>query len=54
MAITTAQIKKLREATAAGILDCRKARNTADGDFNKAVDFLAKKAWRKRPSANNG
>jgi elongation factor Ts len=43
MAITTEQIKELREATGAGILDCRKALEAADGDFNKAVDFLREK-----------
>lgn len=43
MAVTTEQIKQLREATGAGILDCRKALEQADGDFNKAVDFLREK-----------
>ena len=43
MAITTEMIKKLRESTGAGILDCRKALEAADGDFNKAVDFLREK-----------
>lgn len=43
MAITTEQIKKLREATGAGILDCRKALEQAEGDYNKAVDFLREK-----------
>jgi len=43
MAITTEMIKKLREATGAGVLDCRKALEQADGDFNKAVDFLREK-----------
>jgi elongation factor Ts len=43
MVITTEMIKKLREATGAGILDCRKALEQADGDFNKAVDFLREK-----------
>lgn len=43
MVITTDMIKQLREATAAGILDCRKALEAADGDFNKAVDFLREK-----------
>ena len=43
MAITTEQIKELREATGAGILDCRKALEQADGDFDKAVDFLREK-----------
>ena len=43
MAITTEMIKKLREATGAGILDCRKALEQAEGDFEKAVDFLREK-----------
>ena len=41
--ITTAQIKQLREATGAGILDCRKALESADGDYDKAVAFLREK-----------
>lgn len=41
--ITTEMIKKLREATSAGILDCRKALENADGDFDKALDFLREK-----------
>ncbi len=43
MAITTEQIKELRAATGAGILDCRKALEQANGDFDKAVDFLREK-----------
>ena len=43
MAVTTEQIKELREATRAGILDCRKALEAAGGDFQKAVDFLREK-----------
>jgi len=43
MAITTQQIKELREATGTGILDCRKALEQADGDFDKALDFLREK-----------
>ena len=43
MAITTQQIKELREATGAGILDCRKALEQAGGDYQKAVDFLREK-----------
>lgn len=41
--ITTEMIKKLREATSAGILDCRKALEASDGDFDKALDFLREK-----------
>jgi len=43
MEITTDMIKELREATGAGILDCRKALTDADGDFDKAVDLLREK-----------
>ena len=47
MAITTEQIKELRDATGAGILDCREALTNADGDFDKAVDFLREKGLAK-------
>jgi len=43
MEITTQMIKELRDATKAGILDCRKALTEADGDFQKAVDYLREK-----------
>ncbi len=43
MAITTEMIKQLRQATGAGILDCRKALENADGDFDKAVNYLREK-----------
>jgi len=41
--ITAAMVKELREATAAGILDCRTALEIAEGDFDKAVDCLREK-----------
>ena len=43
MEITTEMIKELRAATNAGVLDCRKALESAGGDFQKAVDFLREK-----------
>jgi len=43
MGVTVEQIKALREATGAGILDCRKALEQADGDFNKAKEYLLEK-----------
>ena len=43
MTITTEDIKKLREATGAGILDCRTALTESNNDFEKAVDFLREK-----------
>lgn len=47
MAITTADIKALREETNAGIMDCRKALEDAGGDFNKALEELRKKGLEK-------
>jgi elongation factor Ts len=41
--VTTEMIKQLREATSAGILDCRKALEQANGDFDKAVAYLREK-----------
>ena len=43
MEITTEMIKQLRAATQAPMLDVRKALQEADGDFNKAVDWLREK-----------
>ncbi len=43
MEITTAMIKELREKTGAGILDCRKALENANGDMKQALDFLREK-----------
>ena len=43
MEITTQMIKELRAATSAPMLDCRKALQEADGNFDKAVDWLREK-----------
>jgi elongation factor Ts len=40
VAYTAADVKKLREATAAGMLDCKKALDEAEGDFQKAVEII--------------
>jgi elongation factor Ts len=37
---TTADVKRLRELTAAGMMDCKKALDETDGDFDKAVEIL--------------
>lgn len=47
MAVTTKQIKELRDATGAGMMDCKEALVNADGDFDKAVDFLREKGLAK-------
>jgi elongation factor Ts len=43
MAITIDEIKALREATGVGVLDCRKALQQANGDYDKALAFLREK-----------
>ena len=40
--ITAAMVKELREATGAGMMDCKKALNETDGDMDAAVEFLRK------------
>ncbi|WP_130865756.1 translation elongation factor Ts [Acidipropionibacterium timonense] len=59
MAIKAADVKKLRDATGAGMMDAKKALTEADGDFDKAVDILrvagqAKAAKRSEREASNG
>ena len=43
MSISTELIKQLRESTGAGILECRKALENANGDLKVAMDFLREK-----------
>ena len=43
MSISAKEVMKLREATGAGMMDCKKALLEADGDFEKAVEVLRKK-----------
>jgi len=60
MAISAADVKKLRDATGAGMMDCKKALTEADGDYENAIEILrvngqAKAAKRgAERSANNG
>lgn len=42
MAITAQEVKKLRETTGAGMMDCKKALTEAGGDFDKAIEYLRK------------
>ncbi len=42
VAITAAEINKLRQATGAGMMDCRKALTETGGDFEAAIDWLRK------------
>jgi elongation factor Ts len=43
MAITAADVKKLRDATGAGMMDCKKALTENEGDFDASVDWLRAK-----------
>ncbi|MFD5033442.1 translation elongation factor Ts [Streptomyces sp. NPDC058220] len=56
---TAAEVKKLRELTGAGMMDCKKALDEADGNVDKAVELLRVKgqkgvAKREGRSAENG
>lgn len=41
--ITAAEVNKLRKATGAGMMDCKKALVEAEGDYDKAIEILRKK-----------
>ena len=43
MSITAEAVKRLREATGAGIMDCKKALEESNGDFDKAIEILRKR-----------
>ncbi|MFH2125385.1 MAG: translation elongation factor Ts [Pseudomonadota bacterium] len=43
MSITAAMVKELRDKTNAGMMDCKKALTEADGDMEKAIDWLRQK-----------
>lgn len=59
MTINAQDVKKLRDMTGAGMMDCKRALTETDGDLEKAVDLLrargsAKAAKRAKKSANEG
>lgn len=41
--ITAADVKKLRDQTGAGMMDCKKALSEAEGDYEKAIEILRTK-----------
>src|SRR5215210_1747544 len=47
MAITAADVKRLRDLTGAGMMDAKKALTETDGDFDKAVETLRVKGQAK-------
>lgn len=59
MAISAQQVKELRDKTGAGMIDCKKALEESNGDFEKAIEILRKKgasvaAKRAERAANEG
>ena len=47
MAISAAEVKKLRDMTGAGMMECKKALTETNGDFEKAIDYLRTKGLQK-------
>ena len=47
MPVTTKMVKELREATGAGVLDCKKALEAADGDMDRAREVLRERGLAK-------
>jgi elongation factor Ts len=43
MAISASDVKKLRDMTGSGMMDCKKALTEAGGDFDKAIEILRKR-----------
>lgn len=43
MAVSIADIQKIRKMTGAGLADCKKALTDAEGDFDKAVQIIREK-----------
>ena len=57
--ITASDVKKLRDMTGAGMMDCKRALTETEGDLEKAIDLMrakgaAKAAKRAEKSANEG
>ena len=43
MSFTAKDVKELREKTGCGMMDCKKALTSSNGDMEKAIDFLREK-----------
>lgn len=53
MALDMAVVRKLREQTGIGILECKKALEEVNGDFDKAIELLRKKGYEKAKSKSS-
>ena len=47
MAISASDVKKLREMTNVGMMDCKKALMACDGDMDAAIDYIVRRAWQR-------
>jgi len=52
--ITAGMVKELRDQTGAGVLDCRNALNTCEGNVDKAVEMLKAKGLAKAEKRAHG
>ena len=50
--ITAQMVKELREATGAGVLDCKQALQENNGDFEKAIEYLREKGMAAAPEGD--
>ena len=50
MEITAAIVKTLRDATGAGMMECKAALTEANGDMEAATTYCASEAWRRPPN----
>ena len=53
MSVDMAMVRKLREHTGIGILECKKALEAVSGDYDKAVEHLRKKGYEKAKSKSS-
>ena len=49
MAFTAADVKKLREMTNVGMMDCKKALTESNGDMDRQLSTCVKRAWPRLP-----
>ncbi len=48
MGFTAKDVKELREKTGCGMMDCKKALASSDGNMEAAIDFLREKVWQQQ------
>ena len=51
--ITAAEVSKLRKVTGAGMMDCKKALEESNGDFDKAIEIIRKRSQGRGSNSKN-